>query len=788
MPLARVYYSRPFLARTDVGAAERGTSKAIHQMTEAAKKRPFIHLSEPTPTVVPKGKTMPDQDGIELHWIFAVLRRWWWLILGGTLLAAALAFTVLSALPPVYEATSTLLIQPAQNTNLGEYNALVAGERLAYTYSEMLKSRPILAPVIADMGLPETPETLADKITVEPLKGTQLIRFSVTGDTPEQAARLANSIAKAFTTQIGVLQTGQYAASLQNMKDQGDALSAAIEETQVRIQALNAQKSTDEAELLRQENLLTDARSSYRSLQNDMLTLQLTIDQVRESVKIVDAARLSGSPFLPTATVTMLFDQTPVPGGNTYSPLTYNEMLTSASILETALTQLGLEGNPESWQERIKAVPMRDTQLILLQVTDPDGDLGIRLADTIAAIFVDRTRTLLSKPYTERLAAMQAQLDTLSDEMETAQTRITTLTAAKIQAETEIDLQENLLSNYRSDYRTVQQDYEQLNLTAFKAADTVVVTEPAALPEKPAAQIALYVALAVLVGAIASLALAFLLQYLDDKIRASSDLDQLLSLDTLVTIGRLTDNGGDLITTDQPRSPITEAFRVLAATLRLSSNEHSIQTLLVTSPFSNEGKTMVAANLAISMARSGLKVILVDADLRIPRIHRLFNLKRAGGLSEALKQEGAVPHLQATTVTGLQVLTSGIETENPAELMSTPRLAEILVGLENAVDLVLVDSPPVLSVADTAHLAALVDGVLLVVRVNQTRKRMAQDAVKSLRRVGAHLVGLVLNGVPRQRTGYYYTQDQEADVNLSPSRRLWEKSRSTAIQLFRKQG
>lgn len=730
---------------------------------------------------------MPDHDQAEFHWIFAVLRRWWWLILGGTVLAAVLALIILSALPPSYEATSTLLIQPAQNTNMTEYNTLVAGERLAYTYSEMLKSRPVLEPVLAGLALAETPETLAERITVEPLRGTQLIRFSVTGETPEQAALLANSIAEAFTTQVGILQSEQYAASLQNLQGQMETLAAEIEATQTKIQTLNAQKSADEAELLWQENLLTDMRTSYRSLQNDMLGLQLTIDQVLESVRVVEPARLSGSPFLPTATVTLLLNQVPVPGGSTFSPLTFNEMLTSTSILEAALTQLGLESDARNWLERIKTEPVRDTQLILLQVTDADGALASSLADTMAAIFVEQMQTLLSKPYTDRLAAMQTQLETLAAQMETSQSRITALTAAKLQAETEINLQENLLPVYRSDYRTVQQDHEQLSLTAQKAAGTVVVAEPAALPESPVPRTALYVALAVLVGAGASLTLAFTLQYLDDTIRASNNLEPLLNLDTLGTIGRLAGTGSDLVTAEQPRAPNSEAFRVLAANLRLSSSAHPIRTLLVTSPLSNEGKSMVAANLAVAMARAGLKVILLDGDLRIPRQHHMFGLRRTNGLSEALSQESLAPNLQDTSINGLQVLTSGVELANPAELMSTPRLTEVLAGLENAADLVVVDSPPVLSVADTAHLAALVDGVLLVVRVNQTRKRTAQDAVKSLRKVGAHLVGLVLNNMPRS-SGGYYTYEHNGEPKQSSSQRLWKKSRATAGQLFRRQG
>ena len=729
---------------------------------------------------------MSNQDSNELHWSLAVLRRWWWLILGGTGMAALVAFILLSSLPPTYEATTTLLIQPAQNAGLSEYNALIAGERLAYTYSEMLKSRPVLEKVIAQAGLQENPDELADKIAVEPLNGTQLIRFTVTGPTPQEATLLANEIAEAFTAYIALLQTEQYTTDLQSQQLQMDSLTQTIESGYTNIQNLSAQKSNVEAELLWQENLLANDRNNYMNLQNDIQSMQLKVDQIKDSVKIVEPAHLSGSPFLRTATVTLLVDPSPVPGGSSYSALTYNEMLTGPSVLAAAIAKLGLDITPETLADQVRANPVSNTQLISLAVTDADGARALTIADTVASVFVTQMQQVLAGPYSGRLDNMQTQIDALSTQMENTQARINELTAAKIQAEAKISLQESLIPNYRDDLRALQQDYEQLRLTSQKAADTVMITEPATLPDTPVQHLALYVALAALIGAIASLGLALFLQYMDDTIKSTDDI-QALDLGELGMIGRLGEDENELIVVDQPRSPIAEAFRVLVANLRLSSPDHQLRTLLVTSPDSNEGKSMVAANLAVSMARAGVSVILVDADLRIPRLQQIFNLKQAGGLTEVLLNDEADFNLQDTTTSGLRVLTSGVEIPNPAELIGSPRLAKVLDALSEQADLVLIDCSPVLPVADTSHVAALADGVLLVLRANQTRQRTAQNAVRGLRQIGAHLIGIVLNGLPAQNRGYYsYYQAEEEKI--SQPRRIWNKSLATAQQLFKKQG
>jgi capsular polysaccharide biosynthesis protein len=172
----------------------------------------------------PEGTFMDDTQGIQ--WYFSVIRRWWWLIVGCGLLAAVSAFVVSSWLSPVYRATTTLLVDQAQVTGNTEYNNILASERKANTYSQMLKGQPVLEATIAQLELNESPNTLAERMEVRSVPDTQLIRVAVKDTDPAQAALIANTVTKLFVNQIQALQAERYAESLASTKEQMDGLTA----------------------------------------------------------------------------------------------------------------------------------------------------------------------------------------------------------------------------------------------------------------------------------------------------------------------------------------------------------------------------------------------------------------------------------------------------------------------------------------------------------------------------------------------------------------------------------
>lgn len=204
-----------------------------------------------------------------------------------------------------------------------------------------------------------------------------------------------------------------------------------------------------------------------------------------------------------------------------------------------------------------------------------------------------------------------------------------------------------------------------------------------------------------------------------------------------------------LVTVADPRSPVSEAYRTLRTNLDFSSLDKPIKTMLVTSAGPEEGKSTVLANLAVTTAQGGKKVILVDCDLRRPTLHNVFQLKNDVGLTTMVVDDAAVesPPLQDTGVQGLQVVSSGPLPPNPSELLGSRRMEEIIAALLERADVVLFDAPPVVAVTDAAVLATKVDGVLLVINAGGTKRDYAKAAKARLEKVNANLLGAVLNNV-----------------------------------------
>ncbi|MDE2636451.1 MAG: CpsD/CapB family tyrosine-protein kinase [Chloroflexota bacterium] len=213
----------------------------------------------------------------------------------------------------------------------------------------------------------------------------------------------------------------------------------------------------------------------------------------------------------------------------------------------------------------------------------------------------------------------------------------------------------------------------------------------------------------------------------------------------------------NLITLSQPRSAASEAYRSLRTNLMFSSVESPIQTLLVTSAAREDDKSATLANLAVTFAQSGNRTILVDADLRQPKQHEIWDLANHHGLSSMMVDDSSVsdPPLQATAVDDLALVCAGELPPNPADLLSGQRMNEIIAALKQRADYVLFDSPPVLAATDAALLGIKLDGVLLAIRAGETRRDHTAQARQALERVHARVVGAVLTDAPRENRVAY---------------------------------
>lgn len=212
----------------------------------------------------------------------------------------------------------------------------------------------------------------------------------------------------------------------------------------------------------------------------------------------------------------------------------------------------------------------------------------------------------------------------------------------------------------------------------------------------------------------------------------------------------------DLITITDPRSPVSEAYRTLRTNLSFYSLDHPLRSLVITSPAPGEGKSTTVANLAVTMAQSGRRTVLVDCDLRRPQQAELFGLQSTPGLTTYMLNEVETIPLQQTSIENLWLLASGPIPPNPADLLGTSRMDDLIASLLKEVDIVLFDAPPVIAVTDAAILGAKTDGVLLVVQAGKTRRDHSERAKELLEKARVRIVGVTLTNAPRDNavSGY----------------------------------
>ncbi|MFD0697823.1 CpsD/CapB family tyrosine-protein kinase [Paenibacillus sp. GCM10027628] len=213
----------------------------------------------------------------------------------------------------------------------------------------------------------------------------------------------------------------------------------------------------------------------------------------------------------------------------------------------------------------------------------------------------------------------------------------------------------------------------------------------------------------------------------------------------------------DLITNSNPMSSISEAYRALRTNITFSSIDQDLKKILVTSSIPGEGKTTTVANLAVVYAQENKKVLIIDADLRRPSIHQRFVRSNRLGLTNILvNQYKALDVILETDIPNLSIITSGSIPPNPSELLSSAKLASILEELHDKFDLILIDSPPTLAVADSQILSTMCDGVLFVVNHGKVKRQLAKKALLNLEHVKAKVLGVVINNQPKKKNKDFY--------------------------------
>jgi len=381
--------------------------------------------------------------------------------------------------------------------------------------------------------------------------------------------------------------------------------------------------------------------------------------------------------------------------------ITYADLATSTELMEQVIDDRNLDLSPEQLASRITAEVVEGTTLIQITVRDPDPRQAQSNADW------------LSERYAEFLTSVETP--------------------------------------------------EGANEAQILAS----VTDSANFdPDAVAPRTILYVAVAALVGLLVGLATALTREILDRTISAQEHIKEVSTAPVLASVGFDKEIGSSpLLTNLGSFAPRTEAFRLLRTNLQFLDLDEQPRCLVISSAVPGEGKTMTSTNLAVALAQTGRRTLVIDADLRRPRVAGLLGLDAAVGLTTILVGKTEVQDaIQVHEPSGLHFLASGAKPPNPTEILQSRVTHDLIKQLRDEYDMVIIDAPPLLPVADASVLATLADGIILVVKHGQTTRDQLGEAIARLNQVGGRLFGVVVNMIPRRATNsYYYYYYEESD-------------------------
>jgi capsular exopolysaccharide synthesis family protein len=690
----------------------------------------------------------------------AVVRYRWWIVI------TSLAVTTLVALwtfrqPKVYQAVVTLEYDPNPISPLGSSVEDVSGQVSHFLMSReffetqnlIIQSRAVAERVVERLGLSDNPsffgqeespdwkpvpkevaaQRLQSKLSVDPIKDTRLVLLKVRDDDPERAATLANLVADAYIEKMMEDRLGSTAAAAEWLAQQLDSTRKQLDESEHALH-----------EFKKEHNVLS---VSVENRQN------LLAEEIRE----------------------------------------YNERLTNTRArrieLQARLERLkAARTNPEAVQDNAER---EDSELDALRTalrskTTERASLSVRYGNSHPTILeLDGEIAALRESIRHEVDALiQVAADDLK-EVEAVESGLSKVQSQAQQAGLELNLREieySRLSRQRESssklfdlllQRTAETDLTRLlRTTHVRVVDRALVPKAAIAPIVP-----LNVAGGAFAGLLLGFALALVLHQIDRSIQGVMDVER-LGLTILGIFPRVGETSAavwsygrerqkrqraietdslDKIVHTHPMSMAAESCRTVRTNLMFAAAESPKKTMVVTSANPKDGKTTVATNIAIALAQSGQRVLLVDADLRRPRIHRAFKLDNQTGLTSTLVGERTLSQVTRDVgIDKLSVVTCGPLPPNPAELLHTKQFAKLLEEAAAQYDRVIFDSPPLRAVTDAAILAPQCGGALLVVRSRCTTRDALVAAIRSLRDVRANILGGVLNDAEPGRSGPGY--------------------------------
>lgn len=707
----------------------------------------------------------PAQFGV----YFAVLRKHLILLaISASLVVAAGVFYVLRQ-QPVFLSKATLLIETPQR-NLasgGDYAAALAaeGDELQ-TQVEMLKLTSGLAQKAVDelkaqgrnvVAGDYDEVTLPARVKVEPVPGTRLVTFSLTGPDKDSLPAAVDAYAKVF----------------QEWSAERSASRKGLQEEQYRKAADDAEKLLKDLKSGLEKFIGTHDKIDFGAAESAASIELRNLQALQPGLEGENRSDLEARDAIGTALAAAGVEAKAVGGhlvlGALDPKLSLEERLTDNErvaalpcVMGNSAVQkrLGRWSDAEAEVRRLQGLnPEREERKAAArQEAEARNRAGAAIAGAIEmelnAIAVRQHRFDETRSRIETLTKSEAAVRDAKREYATLRGAVEDQTRVVERANAE-------LNRFRTTLLPVP---DETGKTA-QSTRTIRIVRAAGPAEQIAPKVPLIIGLTAFAAIAAGLGLVLLFEYLDDTIKSREDFDRYVGLPFLGFIPRIESKDAerpDLAADARSGTAIAEAFRAVRTSILFSRSDKPVRSILVTSAGPGEGKTTVATNLAITLAKHKGPVLLVDADLRRPRVAKALGIENRIGLTNYLVGESTLEQVvQKTSVEGLFAITSGPLPPNPAELLHGDRLAEMLRTALLHYDRVVIDSPPVIAVSDARVIARCTDGLYLVISMGKTSWRLIQRSLESLTSIGFEVHGAILNNlsVPTGRYGYYYYRD-----------------------------
>jgi succinoglycan biosynthesis transport protein ExoP len=649
-------------------------------------------------------------------------------LLVGVALAVVAAVGVKTFLErPVYRASTRVLIErekprPIEGIQYVPYEWDTA--EFFETQIQIIRSRPVAQRAMDALGLlAKRPELAQAKdpagaflgaVSVGVVKNTRLLEVAVEDPDPATAAEAANALAQAYINRSLERRVASARETLTWLGNHVTDLKQKVNESELALQRYKNEAglvSSEEKQSLAVKKL-ADFNSAYIEAQARRLELETTLGELRAKRDLLES-----------------------------SPLVQNNAVIQK--LKASLVDLDLQRARllKTYRERHPDVVRVQGQIAEVQQRI-DEEVGRLVQVMESDVKVQRARE----------AAMLAAVNQYRAEVQDVARKEIQSGILKREADTNQQLYELLLKRLK-----------EASLSENLEAGRIEIVEPALVPTRPARpQIVRNLLLAVVGGLAAALALAFFVEYMDDTVRTPDQLERAAGLPVFALVPRIVLPGRTgkrlpppLVALEAPSSLGGEAYRVLRTNLRYARPDAPPRVVLVTSAGAGEGKSTTVANLGVALAQAEHSVLLVDADLRKPALHAVFQQERTPGLSNVLAGEATLDSvIVPTPVPRLSLLPAGAIPPNAAELLGSRRMSELLAAVRGRFDLVLLDSPPVLAVSDAYGVAPMVDGVLLVARSGALPGSEIRRAVEQVEAVQGRLIGTLLNHFEPRAVGY----------------------------------